>query len=259
MKKYDEELELAVDIVKQASNIILEIYSRDDFECRVKSDDSPLTEADLRASDYICKRLEEYNEDIPIICEETEKIPYEERKHWKKFWLVDPLDGTKEFIKRNGEFTVNIALIDNDIPVVGVVSIPCQNVLYYGSLNAGSYKLDLITLEKIKLECEEFTKDSLINVVASRSHINKETEEFISKYNVKDMISVGSSIKFMMICENRAHIYPRLGPTCEWDIGASEAILREANGKILTINGENIKYNKISFLNPYFIAYGNQK
>jgi len=256
-----------LNIIKGADEIVMEVYNRyleSDIEIQIKADNSPLTEADLKSSDYICAKLKELDASIPIICEETKKVPYEERKDWNRFWLVDPIDGTKNFINKDGEFTVNIGLIENGVPILGVISIPCQNVIYYGQTvklaeedMIGAFVLNKIGGEIRELKCQPYDESGPINIVCSRSHINKETLEYIEKYTVAEKISAGSSLKFLMLCENRAQLYPRLGPTCEWDIAASHAIINAAGGSITLLDGSNVQYNKENFLNPYFVASTN--
>ncbi len=247
-----------IDIVKEANKIVLDVYNQDNFESSIKSDNSPLTEADIKASDYICAQLKNNFPEIPIICEETKQVEYEERKDWDKFWLVDPLDGTKEFIKRNGEFTVNIGLIDGGEPTIGVVGIPCRDQIYYGEKGKGSFSLDLKTGQTKDLHCQPFTPTDELTIIQSRSYCNQETEDYHQRYNIKDTISSGSSIKFLLLCENQAQIYPRFHPCMEWDTAASDAILREAGGSIrLTDEKSFLQYNKHSLLNPSFIAFGN--
>ncbi len=257
-------LDKVIDIAKNADIIVMEIYNRylkSDIKISYKTDKSPLTEADLPASEYICEKLKKLDSSIPIICEETKKVSFESRKEWKRFWLVDPVDGTKEFINRNGEFTINIGLIENGVPILGVVSVPCQNLVYYGCTQAkycdgivGSFVLNKIGNQIRELKCNGFNDGDKINVACSRSHINQETEDYMGQFNVNTKIRAGSSLKFMMLCENKVQLYPRLGPTMEWDIAASHAILNSAGGSLKLCNGERMEYNKENLRNPYFIA-----
>lgn len=249
-------IENLIKIIKKADDIILDVYNQD-YDVNYKQDNSPVTKADLAASDYICQELISLYPDIPLICEETADITHNVRKKWNKFWLIDPLDGTKEFIKKNGEFTVNIALIEDNRPIFGIVSIPCQGLIYYASNGNGAYVLDKNDDSQKQLTCEPFNDEVIFS--CSRSHINQETEEFMKKYNVKDIIRSGSSLKFMLICENKAHIYPRLYPTMEWDIAASDIILQEAGGSIKLLDDSLMTYNKENLTNPSFVAYGHQE
>ncbi len=261
-------LEQAIYAALQGGNEIMRIYTSEEIEVETKADNSPLTQADIAASNTIGAILEKT--DIPIICEETSHTPFEERKKWDYVWVVDPLDGTKEFIARNNEFTVNIALIHNHTPILGVIYVPADDTLYFGLHNIGSYMLEntSISLSEIRYEhivdkatpLPFFQKTREYNIVASRSHLSKETEQFISEIHDKhpsaQTVSIGSSLKFCLIASGRAHIYPRFGPTCEWDTAAGDAIAR-ASGST-TYNAETheaLQYNtKEDFLNPFFIV-----
>ena len=240
-----------VTIAKEAGDVIMEIYQRD-FTIEYKDDKSPLTEADLASNEVIIKSLEKYN--IPIMSEEEKEIPYEERKDWEYFWCVDPIDGTKEFIKKNDEFTVNIALIHKDTPVLGVVYAPVINDIYKAKKGEGAFKNN----QRLPLTVNNTPEESLI-VVASKSHLSGETQAYIDDL-AKDtkrieQVSKGSSLKLVMVAEGVADIYPRLAPTMEWDTAAADAIVRES-GK-MTYQFENnvpVVYNKENLLNPWFIV-----
>ncbi|MCK0203830.1 3'(2'),5'-bisphosphate nucleotidase CysQ, partial [Ornithobacterium rhinotracheale] len=226
-----------------------------------KADESPLTQADLASNRVIVDFLK--NTQIPIISEEMQQEKYALRKDWARFWLVDPLDGTKEFVNRNGEFTVNIALVEKGKPVLGVIYVPCLKWLYFAD-ETGSFKQEKIT------QYSEFSKDLAqklqyqkpqdnIVVVASRSHLNEPTEKFIQKLNLKyqsvEKISMGSSLKLCLVAESKAHVYPRFAPTMEWDIAAGHAICRFAGVPVVQAEtGEPIAYNKENLLNPYFLV-----
>lgn len=244
-------------IAQLAGDAILKIYNdAENFEVEQKADDSPLTVADRTANEIICHGLETLEEQFPIVSEENKMIPYSERKDFTYSWLVDPLDGTKEFIKRNGEFTVNIALIYQQIPVLGVVYAPYLNEMYWAVKEVGAfqYKGD----KNIPLVAKRFTLlDKGLKVVCSRSHLNKATQDFVNKLNEPELVPQGSSLKFLVLAKGEAHIYPRLGPTMEWDTGAAQIILEEAGGRI--IDEKTLKpmiYNKENLLNNYFVAYG---
>ncbi len=249
----------------KAGSAILEVYSREDFEVQLKSDNSPLTLADRKAHDVIVAQLEETG--IPILSEEGRGIPYEERKNWNQFWLVDPLDGTKEFVKRNGEFTVNIALIENGQPTMGIIYVPVTDVLYLGSIAEGAFKVEkaltnssqselMQTAQKLPFKRE----DNTYKVVASRSHMSPETEEYVDKLRQKhenvEIVSKGSSLKLCLVAEGNADIYPRFGPTSEWDTAAGHAIVLASGGKVVLAEDESkeLMYNKEDILNPYFVA-----
>ncbi len=245
-------------ICREAGKAIMEVYADEDsFNVEMKGDDSPLTRADQWANDIICKGLIALDPSIPIISEENKTIDYSERKDYDYCWLVDPLDGTKEFIKRNGEFTVNIALIKGNAIVMGFVFKPVGEELFYGLKDWGSYKEhNGVTT---KLVANTFTmRDKGLGVVCSRSHLNDDTQAFLDALDTPDTVSKGSSLKFLVLAEGGAHVYPRLAPTMEWDTGAAQIVLEEAGGSV--INNETKKplsYNKENLLNPYFIAYGN--
>lgn len=253
-------LEEVIEIAKKASQIIMEVYISDKFETEYKEDNSPLTVADRLASELICSKLKELAPEIPIICEETAQVEYEERINWNKFWLIDPLDGTKEFLKKNGEFTVNIALIEDQEPVLGVVAVPVMNLIYFAEKDKGAYRLEVGTGMKYLLKCQDFELDKPVNMIGSRSHMNKATEKFFKLFQINNMEMVGSALKFMYLCENKAQVYPRLHPCMEWDIAAADIILREAGGSIWILENdldteELMWYNKPSLVNPNFIAF----
>jgi 3'(2'), 5'-bisphosphate nucleotidase len=247
-----------IEIAKQAGKETLKIYERD-FNIEYKESTyegegkSPLTEADMASHNLIINQLTKLYPDIPILSEESKAIPYEIRKTWKYFWLIDPLDGTKEFIKKNGEFTINIALIHNNKPILGVVYVPVKDILYYADEN-GSFKQEKNN-EPIKLEPKETNNDKL-NIVASRSHFNKETKEYIESLGKEyELVSAGSSIKLCLVAEGKADIYPRLGPTMEWDTAAAHAVVNGIGKKVLIYNKEEeLNYNKENLLNPWFIV-----
>ena len=257
-----EFLQKFIQLIRDCDQKILEIYKKD-FTIEYKKDESPLTIADKISNKHICNFLQELNieleqetnEKFLIISEENKTIDYEIRKNYNYCWLVDPIDGTKEFIKKNGEFTVNIGLIYNRIPIFGIVSIPVQNIIYYGIEGVGSYKL-LDNNDKIKLIIiKNKMNDNIIKIVASKSHLNEDTKKFINSYSNYELISIGSSIKLLFIADNQAHIYPRVAPTYEWDTCASHAVVKYAGGNVYEFNKINeLVYNKENLLNPYFIA-----
>lgn len=240
-----------VTIAKKAGDTIMEIYARD-FTVEYKDDKSPLTEADLASNNVIIKALEKY--DIPIMSEEGKEISYEDRKDWEYYWCIDPIDGTKEFIKKNDEFTVNIALIHKDTPVLGVVYAPALNEMYYAKQGEGAFKNNV----KLPLKINETPEKSLI-VVASKSHLSEETQAFIDKVakttqNITQQ-SRGSSLKLVMVAEGEADIYPRLAPTMEWDTAAADAIVRESGKMTYQFEDDSpMVYNKSNLLNPWFIV-----
>ena len=255
-------LEVAQRAAIQAGREILSIYQTD-FDRDYKDDNSPLTNADQASNKVIMSFLNAT--DIPVISEENKQLEYSERNRWTKFWMVDPLDGTKEFIKKNGEFTVNIALIENGVPIIGVIYVPVKKELFFGS-SEGAFKVEEITTfedissqQQIKLSPKQPTEK--VMVVASRSHLTPETESFINSIkNAEDVshvetISAGSSLKICMVAEGKADVYPRYAPTMEWDVAAGHGICRAAGVKILQAGKqEELQYNKENLLNPWFVV-----
>ncbi|MFL1455778.1 3'(2'),5'-bisphosphate nucleotidase CysQ [Marinobacter sp. GN3S48] len=239
-------------IADEAGERILPIY-QSDFEVHYKEDKSPITAADVASHDVIVKGLESLTPDIPILSEEGANIPWEERKHWHRFWLIDPIDGTKEFTQRTGEFTVNIALIEDGEPVMGVVTAPALKEAFWGISGEGAYKRDHAgEIRSIQVARPAATK----RVVASKNHMNEATRAFIDRLGEHELVQAGSSLKFCRLAEGLADVYPRLGPTCEWDTGAAHAVLIAAGGKVETLEGQPLKYGKEDVLNPHFIASG---
>ncbi len=274
---YSQLLIKAIYAVKIAGDAILDVYNSD-ISVEYKSDNSPLTLADSRSHETIMNYLsvQPFNY-LPILSEEGKNIQYAERKDWEYFWLVDPLDGTKEFIKRNGEFTVNIALIYKGRPVLGVINIPVMDTIYFAAEDIGSYKvldsnilnddikIDDLLNKSIKLIVKQDDKPIInnrqasITVIGSRSHKSRELEKLVeglkNKYKEVKFLSAGSSLKFCFVAEGRADIYPRLGPTMEWDTAAGQAIVEQAGGIVLNLQTSvPLRYNKANLLNPFFVA-----
>ena len=250
-----------VNISVDAGEVILNYYN-ENVDVIYKDDESPLTKADLASHKIITDSIKKITPDIPILSEE-EFIDWKIRMKWKKYWLIDPLDGTKEFIKKNDEFTVNIALIENNRPILGVIYTPALNELFYSIKNFGSYKIltkkKLNTLKEAKRISINKKKSNKIKIVGSRSHSNPILDKWVNKnFNEFDILQKGSSLKFCLIAEGSADIYPRFGPTSEWDIAAGHIILEEAGGKLKSIDNKEILYNeKENILNPEFFAYSN--
>ncbi|MEM8524877.1 MAG: 3'(2'),5'-bisphosphate nucleotidase CysQ [Bacteroidota bacterium] len=243
-------------IAKEAGAVILDIYDTADFGVEQKADDSPLTIADREANKVICDGLEALEVRYPIISEENKAIPYEERKDFEYAWLVDPLDGTKEFIKRNGEFTVNIALICKNQIVLGVVYTPVSDDLYWAVKGEGAYLVKDDGTTKLSANSFAMTDEGL-GVVCSRSHLNEATQAFVDGLTNPARVPKGSSLKFLILAQGGAHLYPRLAPTMEWDTGAAQIVLEEAGGKVIAQDtNAPLQYNKENLLNPHFIAYG---
>jgi 3'(2'), 5'-bisphosphate nucleotidase len=247
-----------ISIARNAGDEIMKIYARD-FAVEVKDDKSPLTEADKKANAVILDGLWKLFPDIPYISEETKLTAYDERRNWKRFWLIDPLDGTKEFIKKNGEFTVNIALVEDGVPVIGVVHVPAQNKTYYGAKGIGSFKAETHdSSSPISNDSHYSDKDKVV-VVASRSHLSDETVQFVDELKAKgkevDFLSSGSSLKFCLVAEGEADVYPRFGPTMEWDTAAAQAVAMYAGKKVINYETKQpLVYNKENLLNPWFIV-----
>jgi len=259
-----EQLTTAITAALQASKASLEIYHSGAFDIEIKGDNSPLTKADTASHNVIMSYLE--STDIPVLSEEGRDIPYKERKDWKQLWIVDPIDGTKEFIKRNGEFTVNIALIENQKPIIGDIFVPVTGELYFSSKEIGAFKVavnlegyDVYALllkgNKLPLQRENKT----FTIVASRSHMSAETESYVEemkeKYGAVKLISKGSSLKLCMVAEGTANCYPRFAPTMEWDTAAGQAICEHAGFEALDWDTKkNMLYNREELLNNWFLV-----
>ncbi|GAN33267.1 MAG: 3'(2'),5'-bisphosphate nucleotidase CysQ [Candidatus Brocadia sp. AMX2] len=294
--QYTQLLLNALLAAKRAGEVILEVYNSD-FAVEHKEDESPLTLADKRSHEIIMNDLQKTatgsnnvytmnNPALPILSEEGKDIPFDERKGWEYFWLVDPLDGTKEFIKRNGEFTVNIALIYKERPLLGCIYIPVRDTFYFATVGLGAYKLangktvtDNLSIRELLDASQKLpmstrkrkfppcnnqspqTKKSSLTIIGSRSHATKELSEFVGQarkqYEEVEFVSAGSSLKFCLVAEGEADIYPRFGPTMEWDTAAGQAIVEQAEGRVVdTQTNEPLKYNKNNLVNPFFIVTG---
>ena len=244
-------------IAREAGAVILDIYhAAEGIEIDRKADDSPLTQADRAANTVICKALVRDVHPYPIISEENKAIPYTERRNFDRVWMVDPLDGTKEFIKRNGEFTVNIALLEAGRPVLGVVYTPVTDELFWAVEGEGAFRQ--VKGKTERLSAATYTEsDKGLRLVCSRSHLNEATQAFVDDYTEPELVSKGSSLKFLLIAADQADIYPRLAPTMEWDTAAAQIILTEAGGEVVRAeDGTPLRYNKENLLNPHFIARG---
>ena len=260
--KVSEELELAIMTALKAGEVIMEIYNGEDFEVELKGDNSPLTRADKAAHEIIISYLAKSS--LPILSEEGSDITYAERKNWNRFWMVDPIDGTKEFIKRNGEFTVNIALIENQKPVIGVVYVPALKDLYFAEERVGSFKMEDIkyikdTYNSKRIDLSNSTYPEIFTLVVSKSHMNEKTQQFVDKKKEKfseiAIASYGSSLKICKVTDGTAHCYPRFGITMEWDTAAAQAIAIFSGCKFTQDDDKSeLIYNKRSLLNPCFIV-----
>lgn len=253
MSNYSKELQIALEAAVKAGENIMEVYnSTESINYEKKADDSPLTIADKKSHNTIIDFLKDT--DIDIISEESKSIEYQERKNWEEYWLIDPLDGTKEFIKKNGEFTVNIALIKNNKPHLGVVYCPVKKILYWNDNDKKVFKREKEETREIKKRKPINENEEGLRVVVSRSHMSEETSEYVNKLTRPELISCGSSLKFLYVADNKADIYPRFGPTMEWDTAAAHSILNALEIHVINLDtGRELSYNKENLLNPYFI------
>ena len=258
MPKQDlkELLDPVIQIAYQAGKVIMEVYD-EGFSVENKSDHTPVTEADKAANDIIESALKELTPHLPILTEEAKPTPYSERRNWVRYWLIDPLDGTREFIKRNGEFTVNIALIDGDESVMGVVYAPVIGVLYYAAKGQGAFKQESTNEPQaihVRNKCRGKTM-----VACGRSHPTEEVQSFLANLGEHEIIRVGSAIKSCMVAEGKVDLYARLGPTSEWDTAAAQCVVEEAGGAITDTSMQRLRYNtKDDLLNPHFFVAGDQ-
>ena len=245
-----------------AGEEILEVYNAAaGFVVSEKEDSSPITDADRRAHALIVERLKALSPEIPLLSEESSADEIADRRSWSRFWLIDPLDGTKEFVDRNGEFTVNIALIENGRAVAGVVHVPVTGVSYFGGAGVGAWKCEdaAATSQAHAISCRSIDRDAAVHVVASRRHLGAAMEAIVqrigSHFPAVNLVNMGSSLKFCLLAEGSADIYPRLAPTSEWDTAAAHAILKAAGGEVVDLQFEPLLYNsKSDLLNPFFIA-----
>ena len=257
-------LDTAISAALEAGKAILEIYHSVDFDVEIKGDNSPLTKADKTSHNVIMSYLT--NTEIPVLSEEGKTIPYQERKDWSQVWIVDTIDGTKEFIKRNGEFTVNIALIENQRPLIGVIFVPVSGELYFSSKETGAFKsvvnlqnFDIKTLISNSIELPLDREDLTYTIVASRSHMSTETEDYVQqmkyKYGEVNLISKGSSLKLCMVAEGKADCYPRFAPTMEWDTAAGQAICEQAGFQVIDFSTKkSMLYNRKYLQNRWFLV-----
>ena len=248
-----ELLDTVIDIAREAGRAILEVYGTD-FAVDEKADDSPITEADRRANAIITRRLAALPLRLPVLSEESRQAPWEERRSWARLWIVDPLDGTKEFIGRNGQFTVNIALAEDHAPRLGVVHVPVTGVTYAGIVGQGAWKHE--AGDEGRAIRVRPLGDGPVKVVASRSHRGPDLDGYLERLGPHETVSMGSSLKFCLVAEGQADVYPRLGPTSEWDTAAAQAVLEAAGGRVTATDGQRLRYNKgPNVLNGWFIAY----
>jgi 3'(2'), 5'-bisphosphate nucleotidase len=245
-------------IAQAAGREILEVYTHGEAAATLKADDSPLTVADLRSQRLIVSALAELTPGVPVLSEEAAQQPWAERSHWARHWLVDPLDGTREFLSRNGEFTVNIALIEAHAPVLGVVHVPVSDTTYRGVPGEGAWR-EVAGAPAQALHAATRAADP-VRVVGSRSHRGDSLEGFLARLGSHELKAVGSSLKFCLVAEGAADVYPRLGPTSEWDTAAGHAVAIAAGGTVVELDGRPLRYNtREGVLNPFFVVYGDQQ
>lgn len=246
-------------LAKRAGDAIMDVYRSGDIGQTSKADASPLTLADLASHRVIVEGLPRLTPNIPVLSEEAADIPYAERSGWRRFWLVDPLDGTKEFIKRNGEFTVNIALVENGVPVLGVVYAPVLDICYYAAQDSGAF-VQRGGADAQEIRVKRIAVGESIEVVASRSHSDARTAALLERLGEHRCVSMGSSLKLCLVAEGVAHFYPRLGPTMEWDTAAAHAIVLAAGGTVCDSGGVELRYNKLDLHNPeFFVCHAAEK
>jgi 3'(2'), 5'-bisphosphate nucleotidase len=250
-----ELLERVADIARQAGREILEVYASGDAAVTAKADRSPVTMADLRAHHLIVGSLRRLTPELPVLSEEAAATPFAERSQWRRYWLVDPLDGTKEFLSRNGQFTVNIALIDRHAPALGVVHLPVSDTSYRGLPGTGAWRqTGAAGSTAIRVASRSATP---LRVVGSRSHRGDSLAAFLGRVGAHQLLAIGSSLKFCLVAEGAADVYPRLGPTSEWDTAAAHAVVSGAGGTVSQLDGAPLQYNtRPELLNPFFVAYG---
>ncbi|MBL6687216.1 MAG: 3'(2'),5'-bisphosphate nucleotidase CysQ [Pseudomonadales bacterium] len=255
-------IETLIQIARAAGEAILDVYSEEDFGVQTKDDDSPLTRADLAAHKVIVSQLAQAFPEIPVLSEESDSISFEQRASWARYFLVDPLDGTKEFIARNGEFTVNIALIDDHRPVMGVVHVPVKDTTYWGDVVRGeAAKVSQGQVQEISVRELPLMSEGALIVVASRRHGSDALEQLLAQMRTEfssiELTSMGSSLKLCLVAEGAADFYPRLAPTSEWDTAAAHAVVLAAGGQVVDTDFEPLRYNaKKSLLNPDFLVVG---
>jgi 3'(2'), 5'-bisphosphate nucleotidase len=248
-------LERSTMIARAAGREILEVYGAEALPAAAKADNSPLTVADLRAHRLIVEELGRLTPELPVLSEESAQVPFTVRSQWRRYWLVDPLDGTREFLSRNGEFTVNIALIEDHSPVLGVVHVPVTDTTYRGVPGMGAWRQKGVEPEvAIRVAARSGMP---VRIVGSRSHRGDSLDAFLERVGPHALLAIGSSLKFCLVAEGAADVYPRLGPTSEWDIAAAHALLLAAGGTLRALDGAPLAYNRREgLLNPFFVAFG---
>lgn len=248
------ELEKIIQLAEKAGQAILAVYKEKNFGVTLKKDASPVTHADKAAHQLILDGLKGLVPKLPVLSEESPEISYEERKDWAAYFLVDPLDGTKEFIKRNGEFTVNIALIEDRNPILGVVHAPASGKTYFASRGQGAFRI-MSGGQPVRISVSHYGNGK-IRIIASRSHVDPSLARFLPRFKEYEYMQLGSSLKFCLVAEGSAHLYPKWGPTMEWDTAAGQCIVEEAGGSVTDLQGDPLVYNKPDLQNPHFLAGG---
>jgi len=239
-------------LAREAGRAILDVYASS-FSVQEKEDRSPLTEADLRSEKLILAGLKRIAPEIPVLSEESGQVPFATRRNWSQLWVVDPLDGTREFVQRNGEFTVNIALVDDHRPVLGIVHAPVLERDYYACEGIGAFRSDAQAAgQPIRVARRGAGP---LRVVGSRSHRGNSLDAFLARVGPHEFVEVGSSMKLCLVAEGNADVYPRMGPTCEWDTAAGQCVLEQAGGQVLTLDGQPLAYNRADTLNPNFVGF----
>jgi len=239
-------------LAREAGRAILEVYASS-FSVQEKEDRSPLTEADLRSEKLILAGLRRLAPEIPVLSEESVQVPFATRKGWRRLWVVDPLDGTREFVQRNGEFTVNIALVDDHRPVLGIVHAPVLERDYYACEGIGAFRSDAQAAGRPIRVAKR--GPGPLRVVGSRSHRGSSLDAFLARVGPHEFVEVGSSMKLCLVAEGNADVYPRMGPTCEWDTAAGQCVLEQAGGQVLKLDGQPLAYNREDTLNPNFVGF----
>jgi 3'(2'), 5'-bisphosphate nucleotidase len=238
-------------LAREAGRAILEVYASS-FSVHEKDDRSPLTDADLRSERLILAGLKRIAPEVPVLSEESVQVPWETRRRWSRLWVVDPLDGTREFVQRNGEFTVNIALVDDHRPVLGVVHAPVLERDYFACEGIGAFRSDAQAAGRpIRVAGRG---PGRVRVVGSRSHRGNSLDAFLARVGPHEFVEVGSSLKLCLVAEGQADVYPRMGPTSEWDTAAGQCVLEQAGGHVLRLDGEPLGYNREDTLNPNFVG-----
>ncbi len=241
-------------LAREAGRAILEVYEKSTYVVEEKDDRSPLTEADLRSEKLILAGLRRIAPEVPVLSEESARAPWATRRGWSRLWVVDPLDGTKEFIGRNGEFTVNIALVQDGRVILGVVHAPALGRTYFACEGAGSFRSDAEAAGRPIHVAKR--GPGPVRVVGSRSHRGSSLDAFLERVGPHQLVEVGSSLKLCLVAEGAADVYPRLGPTCEWDTAAGQCVLEQAGGQVVTLEGQPLGYNsREEVLNPFFVGY----